>query len=144
MKYRIFRITMYLSPIKKKKEEGPMGKKIMLVDDTKFMRMMLANILKPKGYEIIAEAGDGLEAVDKYKQCKPDLVTMDIVMPHMDGIEAVKNIVASDSGAKVIMVTAVGQDSKVKEAIEAGARGYIVKPFQAPQVIEEVEKILSG
>jgi two-component system chemotaxis response regulator CheY len=121
-----------------------MGKKIMLVDDTKFMRMMLANILKPKGYEIIAEAGDGLEAVDKYKQCKPDLVTMDIVMPHMDGIEAVKNIVASDSGAKVIMVTAVGQDSKVKEAIEAGARGYIVKPFQAPQVIEEVEKILSG
>jgi two-component system, chemotaxis family, chemotaxis protein CheY len=121
-----------------------MGKKIMLVDDTKFMRMMLANILKPKGYEIIAEAGDGLEAVDKYKQLKPDLVTMDIVMPHMDGIEAVKNIVASDSGARVIMVTAIGQDSKVKEAIEAGARGYIVKPFQAPQVIEEVEKILSG
>jgi two-component system chemotaxis response regulator CheY len=120
-----------------------MGKKIMLVDDTKFMRMMLANILKPKGYEIIAEAEDGLDAVDKYKQHKPDLVTMDIVMPHMDGIEAVKNIVASDSGAKVIMVTAVGQDSKVKEAIEAGARGYIVKPFQAPQVIEEVEKILS-
>jgi two-component system, chemotaxis family, chemotaxis protein CheY len=106
--------------------------------------MMLANILKPKGYEIIAEAGDGLEAVDKYKQLKPDLVTMDVVMPHMDGIEAVRNIVASDSGAKVIMVTAVGQDSKVKEAIEAGARGYIVKPFQAPQVIEEVEKILSG
>lgn len=121
-----------------------MGKKIMLVDDTKFMRMMLANILKPKGYEIIAEAGDGLEAVDKYKQLKPDLVTMDVVMPHMDGIEAVRNIVASDSGARVIMVTAVGQDSKVKEAIEAGARGYIVKPFQAPQVIEEVEKILSG
>jgi two-component system, chemotaxis family, chemotaxis protein CheY len=120
-----------------------MGKKIMLVDDTKFMRMMLANILKPKGYEIIAEAGDGLEAVDKYKQCKPDLVTMDIVMPHMDGIEAVRNIVSSDSAAKVIMVTAVGQDSKVKEAIEAGARGYIVKPFQAPQVIEEVEKILT-
>jgi two-component system, chemotaxis family, chemotaxis protein CheY len=121
-----------------------MAKRIMLVDDTKFMRMMLANILKPKGYEIIAEAGDGLEAVDKYKQLKPDLVTMDVVMPHMDGIEAVRNIVASDSGARVIMVTAVGQDSKVKEAIEAGARGYIVKPFQAPQVIEEVEKILSG
>jgi len=121
-----------------------MGKKIMLVDDTKFMRMMLANILKPKGYEIIAEAGDGLEAIDKYKNLKPDLVTMDIVMPHMDGIEAVRNIVATDSGAKIVMVTAVGQDSKVKEAIEAGARGYIVKPFQAPQVIEEVEKILSG
>jgi two-component system chemotaxis response regulator CheY len=121
-----------------------MGKKVMLVDDTKFMRMMLANILKPKGYEIVAEAGDGLEAIDKYKQCKPDLVTMDIVMPHMEGIEAVKNIVASDSNAKVIMVTAVGQESKVKEAIEAGAKGYIVKPFQAPQVLEEVQKVLGG
>ncbi|MEM0492973.1 MAG: response regulator [Candidatus Thermoplasmatota archaeon] len=121
-----------------------MGKRIMLVDDTKFMRMMLANILKPKGYEIVAEAGDGLEAIEKYKELKPDLVTMDIVMPHMDGIEAVRNIVATDSSAKIVMVTAVGQDSKVKEAIEAGARGYIVKPFQAPQVIEEIEKILSG
>jgi len=121
-----------------------MGHKIMLVDDTKFMRMMLANILKPKGYDIVAEAGDGLEAIDKYKEFKPDLVTMDIVMPHMEGIEAVKNIVASDGGAKIIMVTAVGQESKVKEAIEAGAKGYIVKPFQAPQVLEEVQKVLGG
>jgi len=116
----------------------------MLVDDTKFMRMMLANILKPKGYEIVAEAEDGLQAIEKYNQLKPDLVTMDIVMPHMEGIEAARNIVASDRNAKIIMVTAVGQESKVKEAIEAGARGYIVKPFQAPQVIEEVEKVLSG
>jgi len=121
-----------------------MGKRIMLVDDTKFMRMMLANILKPKGYEIVAEAEDGLQAIEKYNQLKPDLVTMDIVMPHMEGIEAARNIVASDSNAKIIMVTAVGQESKVKEAIEAGARGYIVKPFQAPNVIEEVEKVLSG
>ena len=121
-----------------------MGKKVMLVDDTKFMRMMLANILKPKGYEIVAEAEDGLQAIEKYNQLKPDLVTMDIVMPHMEGIEAARNIVASDRNAKIIMVTAVGQESKVKEAIEAGARGYIVKPFQAPQVIEEVEKVLSG
>jgi two-component system chemotaxis response regulator CheY len=123
---------------------GEMGHKIMLVDDTKFMRMMLANILKPKGYDIVAEAGDGLEAIDKYKEFKPDLVTMDIVMPHMEGIEAVKNIVSSDGGAKIIMVTAVGQESKVKEAIEAGAKGYIVKPFQAPQVLEEVQKVLGG
>ena len=119
-----------------------MGKKVMLVDDTKFMRMMLSNILKPKGYEIVAEAGDGLEAIDLYKKHKPDIVTMDIVMPHMDGIEAVRNITTADSNAKVIMVTAVGQESKVKEAIEAGAKGYIVKPFQAPQVLEEVEKVL--
>ena len=119
-----------------------MGKKVMLVDDTKFMRMMLANILKPKGFEIVAEASDGLEAIDKYKQCKPDLVTMDIVMPNMEGIEAVRNIVSGDSKAKIIMVTAVGQDSKVKEAIQAGAKGYIVKPFQAPQVLEEVQKVL--
>ncbi len=120
-----------------------MGKRVMLVDDTKFMRMMLANILKPKGYEIVAEAGDGLEAIEKYKEFKPDIVTMDIVMPNMEGIEAVKNIVSSvDSNAKIIMVTAVGQESKVKEAIEAGAKGYLVKPFQAPQVLEEVEKVL--
>jgi two-component system, chemotaxis family, chemotaxis protein CheY len=119
-----------------------MGKKVMLVDDTKFMRMMLANILKPKGFEIVAEASDGLEAIDKYKECKPDLVTMDIVMPNMEGIDAVRNIVSSDSNAKIIMVTAVGQDSKVKEAIQAGAKGYIVKPFQAPQVLEEVQKVL--
>ena len=119
-----------------------MGKKILLVDDTKFMRMMLANILKPKGYEIVGEAGDGLEAIEKFNQLKPDLITMDIVMPHMEGIEAVRNIVSTDSNAKVIMVTAVGQESKVKEAIEAGARGYIVKPFQANQVLEEVQKIL--
>jgi two-component system chemotaxis response regulator CheY len=119
-----------------------MGKKVMLVDDTKFMRMMLANILKPKGFEIVAEASDGLEAIDKYKECKPDLVTMDIVMPNMEGIDAVRNIVSGDSNAKIIMVTAVGQDSKVKEAIQAGAKGYIVKPFQAPQVLEEVQKVL--
>jgi len=116
----------------------------MLVDDTKFMRMMLSNILKEKGYEIVAEAEDGLEAIELYKKYNPDLVTMDVIMPHMDGIEAVRNITSGDSGAKVIMVTAVGQESKVKEAIEAGARGYIVKPFQAPQVLEEVEKVLSG
>ena len=124
-------------------EEGHMGKRVMLVDDTKFMRMMLANILKPKGYEIVAEAGDGLEAIEKYKEFKPDIVTMDIVMPNMEGIEAVRNIVSSvDSNAKIIMVTAVGQESKVKEAIEAGAKGYLVKPFQAPQVLEEVERVL--
>ncbi len=114
----------------------------MLVDDTKFMRMMLANILKPKGFEIVAEASDGLEAIDKYKQTKPDIVTMDIVMPNMEGIDAVRNIVSGDANAKIIMVTAVGQESKVKEAIQAGAKGYIVKPFQAPQVLEEIEKVL--
>ena len=107
----------------------------MLVDDTKFMHMMLGNILKPEGYEIVAEAGDGLEAIDLYKQHNPDLVTMDVVMPHMDGMEAVR---------KVIMVTTVGQESKVREAIESGAKGYLVKSFQAPQVLEEVEKVLSG
>ena len=121
-----------------------MGKRVMLVDDTKFMRMMLANILKPKGYEIVAEAGDGLEAVENYKKFKPDLVTMDIVMPNMEGIDAVRHIVAEDSNARIIMVTAIGQESKVKEAIQAGAKGYLVKPFQAPQVLEEVEKVLSS
>ena len=119
-----------------------MGKKIMLVDDAKFMRVMLANILKQDGYEIVAEAEDGLDAVDAYKKVKPSLVTMDIVMPRMDGIDAVKKIIASDSNAKIIMITAVGQEAKMKEAIEAGALGYIIKPFTPERVLDEVKKVL--
>lgn len=119
-----------------------MGEKIMLVDDAKFMRVMLANILKQGGYEIVAEAGDGLDAVNEYKKVKPSLVTMDIVMPRMDGIDAVKNIIKSDSNAKIIMITAVGQEAKMREAIEAGALGYIIKPFKPEQVLDEVKKVL--
>ncbi|MCK4268851.1 MAG: response regulator, partial [Methanogenium sp.] len=95
-------------------------------------------------HDIIGEAENGEDAVEQYKKLKPDLVTMDIVMPKMNGIEALKAIKAFDPSAKVVMCTAVGQEQMVKLAIKTGARGYIIKPFQAPKVIEEVNNILSS
>ncbi|MCD1294169.1 two-component system response regulator [Methanocella sp. CWC-04] len=118
--------------------------KILIVDDAAFMRTLLKNILFPKGYEIAGEAENGAMAVEKYQQLKPDLVTMDIVMPGVNGIEALKQIKSIDPGAKVIMCTAVGQEAMVRAAITSGAKGYIVKPFQAPKVLEEVQKVLGS
>ena len=118
--------------------------KIMIVDDAAFMRTLLKNILFPKGYEIAGEADNGQAAVDKYKELKPDLVTMDIVMPNVNGIEALKKIRELDPNARVIMCTAVGQENMVRAAIMSGAKGYIVKPFQAPKVLEEVQKVLGS
>jgi len=117
--------------------------KILIVDDTLFMRTLLKNILFSGGHTIIGEAGDGAEAIEKYKELKPDLVTMDVVMPKMNGIEALKGIKALDPAARVVMCTAVGQEQMVKLAIKTGAKGYIVKPFQAPKVIEEVKNVLA-
>jgi two-component system chemotaxis response regulator CheY len=117
--------------------------RILIADDAAFMRMMLKNILTPNGYEIAGEAENGKQTVEKYKELKPDLVLMDIIMPEMDGIEATKGIMRVDSHARVIMCTAVGQQPMVLEAIKAGARGYVIKPFQAAKVLEEVKKVLS-
>ncbi len=118
--------------------------KILIVDDTLFMRTLLKNILFSGGHTIVGEAGDGDEAVVKYKELKPDLVTMDVVMPKMNGIEALKAIKSFDPGARVVMCTAVGQEQMVKLAIKSGARGYIVKPFQAPKVLEEINNVLGS
>lgn len=118
--------------------------KILIVDDTLFMRTLLKNILVGGGHLVIGEAGDGEEAVGKYKELKPDLVTMDVVMPKMNGIEALKAIKQIDAGARVVMCTAVGQEQMVKLAIKSGAKGYIVKPFQAPKVLEEVKNVLAA
>ncbi len=118
--------------------------KILIVDDTLFMRTLLKNILFSGGHEIVGEAGDGAEAVEKYQALKPDLVTMDVVMPKMNGIEALKEIKKIDPGAKVVMCTAVGQEQMVKLAIKTGARGYVVKPFQAPKVLDEVKNVLAS
>ncbi len=118
--------------------------KILIVDDTLFMRTLLKNILFSGGHTIVGEVGDGDEAVEKYKELKPDLVTMDVVMPKMNGIEALKTIKGIDPGAKVVMCTAVGQEQMVKLAIKSGARGYIVKPFQAPKVLEEINNVLGS
>jgi two-component system chemotaxis response regulator CheY len=118
--------------------------KILIVDDTLFMRTLLKNILFSGGHTIAGEAADGDDAIEKYRELKPDLVTMDVVMPKMNGIEALKGIKALDPNARVVMCTAVGQEQMVKLAIKSGARGYIVKPFQAPKVLDEVKNILES
>ncbi|NYT05425.1 MAG: response regulator [Methanomicrobiales archaeon] len=118
--------------------------KVLIVDDTMFMRTLLKNILFSGGHDIVGEAENGEQAVELYAKLKPDLVTMDVVMPKMNGIEALKAIKTADPAAKVIMCTAVGQEQMVKLAIKTGAKGYIVKPFQAPKVLEEVKNVLSG
>jgi len=118
--------------------------RILVVDDTLFMRTLLKNILTTGGHEIAGEAEDGDIGVSKYQELKPDIVTMDVVMPKMNGIEALKAIKSLDPNAKVIMCTAVGQEQMVKLAIKSGARGYIVKPFQAPKVLEEIGNVLGA
>jgi two-component system chemotaxis response regulator CheY len=116
--------------------------KILIVDDAAFMRMMIKDILQKNGYEVVAEAANGIQAVELYKAHQPDLVTMDITMPEMDGIQAVKQIKAINSNAKVIMCSAMGQQSMVMDAIKAGANDFIVKPFQADRVLEAIRKIV--
>ena len=118
--------------------------KILIVDDTLFMRTLLKNILFSGGHTIVGVAGDGEDGVTKYKELKPDLVTMDIVMPKLNGIEALKAIKEFDPAAKIVMCTAVGQEQMVKLAIKSGAKGYIIKPFQAPKVLEEVKNVLAS
>ena len=114
--------------------------KVMICDDAAFMRMMVKDILGKNGYEIVGEAENGLKALEKYQELKPDLTTMDITMPEMDGITAVKEIKKVDPNAKVIMCSAMGQQAMVIEAIQAGARDFIVKPFQPDRVLEAVRK----
>ncbi|HLS20403.1 MAG TPA: response regulator [Bacillota bacterium] len=120
-----------------------MGKTILIVDDAAFMRMMIKDILTKNGYEVVGEAQDGVEAVEKYKELNPDLVTMDITMPEMDGVTALKEIKEFNPDAIVIMCSAMGQQAMVIDAIQAGAKDFIVKPFQAERVLEAIEKALS-
>ncbi|MBR3808362.1 MAG: response regulator [Lachnospiraceae bacterium] len=119
-----------------------MAKNILICDDAAFMRMMIKDILSKNGYTVAGEAENGVKAVEKYNELKPDLVLMDITMPEMDGIQALKNIKAADSGAKVIMCSAMGQQAMVIESIQAGAKDFIVKPFQAERVLEAVKKVV--
>ena len=116
--------------------------KVMICDDAAFMRMMIKDILTKNGYNIAGEAENGQKAVEKYAELKPDLVLMDITMPEMDGIEALKKIKALDPNAKVIMCSAMGQQAMVIEAIQSGAKDFIVKPFQAERVLEAVKKVV--
>ena len=119
-----------------------MAKNILICDDAAFMRMMIKDILTKNGYNIAGEAENGMVAVDKYKETSPDLVLMDITMPEMDGIQALKKIKEADPNASVIMCSAMGQQAMVIEAIQSGAKDFIVKPFQAERVIEAVKKVV--
>lgn len=119
-----------------------MAKNILICDDAAFMRMMIKDILTKNGYNVVGEVENGLKAVEKYSETKPDLVLMDITMPEMDGIQALKKIKEQDPGATVIMCSAMGQQAMVIESIQAGAKDFIVKPFQADRVIEAVKKVV--
>jgi len=116
--------------------------KVLVVDDAIFMRRMISDILKKGGHEIVGEASNGREGVGKFKDLNPDLVTMDIVMPEMNGIDAVKEIVGDNPSAKILIVSAMGQQQLVVEAIQAGAKDFVVKPFEATRVLSAVERML--
>jgi two-component system, chemotaxis family, chemotaxis protein CheY len=117
-----------------------MAKRILITDDALFMRVTLKRILTEGGYEVVGEASNGVESVALYKELKPDLVTMDITMPEMDGIEALKTIRAEDSNATVVMCSAMGQQNLMVEALQAGAKEFIVKPFQADKVLDVIKR----
>ena len=119
-----------------------MAKNILICDDAAFMRMMIKDILTKNGYTVAGEAENGAKAVEKYTELKPDLVLMDITMPEMDGIEALKKIRELDPKASVIMCSAMGQQAMVIESIQSGAKDFIVKPFQADRVLEAVRKVV--
>ena len=119
-----------------------MGNRILVVDDAAFMRMMIKEVLSKNGFDVCGEAENGAKALEKYKELAPDLVIMDITMPEVNGIEALKSIKAFNSAAKVVMCSAMGQQAMVIEAIQSGAKDFIVKPFQADRVVEAVKKVL--
>jgi len=119
-----------------------MANGILVVDDAAFMRMMIKDVLTKNGYTVSGEAENGQKAIEKYKELQPELVIMDITMPEVDGIQAVKEIKKMDPNAKIVMCSAMGQQAMVIESIQAGARDFIVKPFQADRVIEAVKKVI--
>jgi len=116
--------------------------RILVADDASFMRQMIREIVESEGHEVVAEASDGVEAIDQYRTHQPDVVTMDIVMPRRSGIDAVKGILELDAGACVVMCSALGQESLVTEALQAGAKDFIVKPFKPDAVIQTLGKVL--
>ncbi len=120
-----------------------MATRVLIVDDAIFMRRMISDILKKEGFEICGEAGSGTQAVQMYRELQPDLVTMDIIMPDMSGIDAVREIIKEFPNAKILMVSAMGQQSLVVEAIQAGAKDFVVKPFQPSRVLESVNRVLN-
>ena len=116
--------------------------RVLVVDDAMFMRKVVTDALTSGGHEVIGEAANGGEAIDRYKELRPDVTTLDITMPEVDGIEALRQIIALDPSARVVMCSALGQESKVLEAVKAGAKDFVVKPFQAERVLSAVAKAM--
>ena len=116
--------------------------RVLVADDASFMRQMIREIVESEGFEVCGEASDGIEAIDEYKRLHPDVVTMDIVMPRKSGIDAVRGIMELDPTACVVMCSALGQETLVTEALQAGAKDFIVKPFKPDSVIEILKKVL--
>jgi two-component system chemotaxis response regulator CheY len=116
--------------------------RVLVVDDAAFMRKMVTDALSGGGHEIVGEAANGAEAVQRFQELRPDVMTLDITMPEKDGLTALKEIIAVDPGAKVVMCSALGQESKVLESIKLGAKDFVVKPFQADRVLSAIEKAL--
>jgi len=123
-------------------EDGKLSNTVLVCDDAVFMRTLLSDILSQSGFEVIGEAETGVQAIERYKQLRPDLVTMDIVMPDMGGIDAVREITKFDSEARILMCSAMGQQALVVEAIQAGAKDFVVKPFQPSRVLEAVQRVM--
>jgi len=119
-----------------------MSTSVLICDDAVFMRTMLADILTQAGFDVVGQAENGAEAVERYRELKPDLVTMDIVMPQMGGIDAVREILKEHGTARILMCSAMGQQALVMEALQAGARDFVVKPFQASRVLEAVKRVV--
>jgi two-component system chemotaxis response regulator CheY len=117
--------------------------RVLVVDDAAFMRKMVGDALTAGGHEVIGEAGDGREAVESFRQLRPEVTTLDITMPEQDGLQALREIVSLDPSARVVMCSALGQESKVLEAIKSGARDFVVKPFKPDRVLEAIEKALA-
>lgn len=116
-------------------------KRILVVDDAAFVRLSLKTLLESNGFKVVGEAVNGIDGVAKYKELKPDIVTMDITMPDMDGLQAVKAIKSFDANAKIIMVSAMGQETMVRQAIVNGAKGFIVKPFKEEHIIKTLSSV---
>ena len=119
-----------------------MAKRFLIVDDAVFMRMKLKVLLEQCGHEVVGEGGNGVEAVAKFNQLRPDVVLMDITMPEMTGIDALKEIMKQDSKAKIIMITAMGQEALVKEAVMNGAKGFVVKPFNEEHILQTIRQLI--
>lgn len=120
-----------------------MKSRVLVVDDAIFMRKMISEILEENGLEVVGEADTGASAVERFKELKPDLLTMDIIMPEMNGIDAVRQIIEADSNAKIVMCSALGQQALVQEALAAGAKDFLIKPFNPSRVIEVITKVLN-